>query len=167
MKRRPYSAATVLVVLVIGRSTALRGQGVASETTRASNAARDLRAATAVNGAASTPYSLPPLGPVTPENIKLTGTLIPPNALTDWSAAHRLRFFGWANGGYTWSSAGTGLLQVEPRENRFGDAWLSTSARSLTSTLARNGSMMQMARVSASTETMARSPGVQMSCPRE
>lgn len=69
-----------------------------------------------------------PLGPALPENIKLTGSLIPPNSLTDWASAHRLRFFGWVNGGYTWSSTGTGLLRVEPRENRFGDAFLLDQA---------------------------------------
>jgi hypothetical protein len=63
------------------------------------------------------------LGPALPENIQL-----PPNPLTDWAADHEIRFFGWANGAYTWSSAGTGLLQVEPRENRFGDAWLLDQA---------------------------------------
>jgi len=127
-KRWPYSVATILVVVAIGRSTALRGQSAASEPTRAAGTASDLTAETTVNGATSSAYSLPPLGPVTPEDIHLTGTLIAPNALTDWGAAHRLRFFGWANGGYTWSSAGTGLLQVEPRENRFGDAWLVNQA---------------------------------------
>jgi len=65
-----------------------------------------------------------PLGPVLPENIHLIQSLLSPNAITDWAAAHRLRFFGWVNGGYTWSSTGTGLLRVEPRENRFGDAFL-------------------------------------------
>jgi hypothetical protein len=69
-----------------------------------------------------------PLGPVLPENIQLTQSLLSPNALTDWAAAHRLRFFGWVNGGYTWSSTGTGLLRVEPRENRFGDAFLLDQA---------------------------------------
>jgi hypothetical protein len=69
-----------------------------------------------------------PLGPVLPENIQLTQSLLSPNALTDWATAHRLRFFGWVNGGYTWSSTGTGLLRVEPRENRFGDAFLLDQA---------------------------------------
>jgi hypothetical protein len=59
------------------------------------------------------------LGPALPEQIEL-----PSNPITQWTADHGLRFFGWANGGYTWSSTGTGLLQVEPRANRFGDAWL-------------------------------------------
>ena len=68
------------------------------------------------------------LGPALPQEIRLTGTLIPPNALTDWGAAHRLRFFGWANGGYTGSSTGEGLLEVEPRANRFGNSWLLNQA---------------------------------------
>ena len=68
------------------------------------------------------------LGPVLPENIQLTRSLLSPNALTDWAAAHRLRFFGWANGGYTWSSTGSGLLRVEPRENRFGNEVIGDQA---------------------------------------
>jgi hypothetical protein len=68
------------------------------------------------------------LGPALPEQIKLTWSLIPPNPLTDWGAAHKLRFFGWANGGYTWSSTGSGLLDVEPRANRFGNEWLLDQA---------------------------------------
>jgi Putative beta-barrel porin-2, OmpL-like. bbp2 len=67
------------------------------------------------------------LGSVLPQDIKL-GSLIPPNALTDWVAAHRLQFFGWANGGYSWSSSGTGLLNVEPRMNRFSNAFLLDQA---------------------------------------
>ena len=59
------------------------------------------------------------LGPAIPEEIKL-----PSNALSDWAASRDLRFFGWANGGYTGSSTGEGLLEVEPRANRFGDTWL-------------------------------------------
>ena len=64
------------------------------------------------------------LGPVLPEDIKLIGSLIPRNALTDWAASQRLRFFGWAEGGYTTSSTGGGLLEIEPRMNRFGNSWL-------------------------------------------
>lgn len=64
-----------------------------------------------------------PLGPVLPEDIKL-----PQNKSTDWTKAHNLRFFGWANGGYTWSSTGSGLLEIEPRTNRFGDAFLVNQA---------------------------------------
>jgi hypothetical protein len=43
-------------------------------------------------------------------------------------AANNLRLFGWANGGYTCSSRETGLLRVEPRANRFGDALLIDQA---------------------------------------
>lgn len=50
-------------------------------------------------------------GPVLPENIRLVGSTIPSNALTEWGTAHRLRLFGWANGGYTWSSSGVGQLK--------------------------------------------------------
>ena len=65
----------------------------------------------------------PRLGPALPEEIQL-----PDNPLTDWMADHDLRFFDWANGGYSWSSTGTGLLAVEPRMNRFSDAWLLDQA---------------------------------------
>jgi len=68
------------------------------------------------------------LGPVLPEDIKLIGSLIPPNALTDWLASERVRFFGWAEGGYTTSSTGGGLLEIEPRMNRFGNSWLFNQA---------------------------------------
>ena len=61
----------------------------------------------------------PKLGPVLPEDIQLASQV-----LGDWAASRRLRFFGWANGGYTASSTGEGLLKVEPRANRFGDTWL-------------------------------------------
>jgi hypothetical protein len=60
------------------------------------------------------------LGPVLPEDIHL----LPPNPLSEWAASQRLRYFGWVDGGYTWSSTGSGLLQVEPRPNRFGQRWL-------------------------------------------
>lgn len=66
----------------------------------------------------------PKLGPALPENVKLIGSVIPTNAVTNWAAGQRLRFFGWADGGYTWSSTGDGLLAVEPRMNRFGNEWL-------------------------------------------
>lgn len=68
------------------------------------------------------------LGPTLPENIHLTESVIGPNKLTKWGAAHNIRFFGWANGGYTWASTGTGLLNIEPRENRFGNAFLLNQA---------------------------------------
>jgi hypothetical protein len=54
--------------------------------------------------------------------------LIPPNALTAWAASHNLRFFGWADGGYTGSSTGSGLLELEPLMNRFGNTGLLNQA---------------------------------------
>jgi len=67
--------------------------------------------------------TLPSLGPVPPEAIKF-----PSNPLTDRIAGEHLGLFGWVNGGYTGSTTGRGLLQVEPRANRFGDAWLLNQA---------------------------------------
>ena len=58
-----------------------------------------------------------------PEDINL-----PRNPLTNWMARHWLRFFGWANWGYTGSSTEGGLLQVEPRANRFGRSGLLNQA---------------------------------------
>ena len=68
------------------------------------------------------------LGPTLPQDIELPASFITNNALTNWGKARRLRLFGWVNGGYTWSSSGSGLLNVEPRENRFGDAFLLNQA---------------------------------------
>lgn len=68
------------------------------------------------------------LGPVLPEDIHLIGSLIPSNALTDWAASHNLRFFGWANGGYTGSSTGSGLLELAPLMNRFGNTCILNQA---------------------------------------
>ena len=124
-----YSIMRVLPVLLIGITGAARGQNSAPDA--AHEAASVSRVSTAdaspaqpVNIATAPAKSQAKLGPVLPEQISIVGSVIPPNALTEWGAAHRLRFFGWADGGYTWSSSGSGLLAVEPRENRFGDAWL-------------------------------------------
>jgi hypothetical protein len=65
-------------------------------------------------------------GSVLPEDINL-----PPNPLTNWMARHRLRFFGWGDWGYTGSSTEAGLLQVEPRANRFGRSGLGELASRL------------------------------------
>lgn len=35
-----------------------------------------------------------------------------------------IRAFGWAEAGYTGASTGSGLMSVEPRQNRFGDEFL-------------------------------------------
>lgn len=65
---------------------------------------------------------------VLPEDIVLIGPVIPPNPLTDWATSQHLRLFGWIDGGYTWSSTGSGLLAVEPRPNRFGNSWILDQA---------------------------------------
>ncbi|WZO97401.1 outer membrane beta-barrel protein [Isosphaeraceae bacterium EP7] len=36
----------------------------------------------------------------------------------------RIRTFGWFEGGYTGASSGTGMLSVQPRQNRFGNEFL-------------------------------------------
>ncbi len=38
--------------------------------------------------------------------------------------SHGIRAFGWVEGGYTGASTGSGILSVEPRQNRFGDNFL-------------------------------------------
>jgi hypothetical protein len=129
MKLWRYSMMRLLPVLVIGIAGAARGQSTVPDAVL--DATHTSRESTGVSSAAQSVsivfVSADPkvkLGPVFPEQISLAGSVIPSNALTEWGAAHRLRFFGWADGGYTWSSSGSGLLAVEPRENRFGDAWL-------------------------------------------
>ena len=74
------------------------------------------------------------LGPVHPEDIKL-----PPNPITRWTSDHNLLFFGWADGAYTGSSTGEGLLNVETRPNRYGDAWLLNQAAVVLERVASSG----------------------------
>jgi hypothetical protein len=142
MKVWRYSMMRVLPVLVISTAGAARGQNtapdVAHEAAFVSNVATvDASEAHPMNVAFAQASSQAKLGPALPEQISIVGPVIPPNAFTDWGAAHRLRFFGWTDGGYTWSSSANGLLAVEPRENRFGDAWLlNQSAFVLERTLA-------------------------------
>lgn len=129
MKLWRYSMMRLLPVLVISTTGAARGQDAAPDAARQTTyvsrvSTGEDTALPPVNIAFALAQSQVKLGPVLPEQISLVGTVIPSNALTEWGAAHRLRLFGWADGGYTWSSSGTGLLAVEPRENRFGDAWL-------------------------------------------
>src|ERR1700720_3281642 len=67
----------------------------------------------------------PVLGSVPPEDL-------PPffPEFTDWLQQERIRFYGWIEGGYTYSSAGERLLANAPTPNRFGNeailngAWL-------------------------------------------
>ena len=128
MKLRLFSTSTLLLAAVISNAGATLGQSTAPDVTTELAPPGILSAGGTsgpqpANGASHRAESQP-LGPVLPQDIRLTESLIPPNAITNWGAAHRLRFFGWANGGYTGSSTGEGLLKVEPRANRFGDTWL-------------------------------------------
>ena len=44
--------------------------------------------------------------------------------LKHWIGDSGIRTFGWIEGGHTGASTGTGLLAVEPRQNRFGNEFL-------------------------------------------
>ena len=131
MKARELSCTGLILVAMTTATATCFGQStvtdVTTDTLRPSSIATADPSEEPANYGLST-ESQPTLGPVLPEDIKLTGSLIPLNKLTKWGAAHNLRFFGWANSGDTWASTGTGLLNVEPRENRFGDAFLLDQA---------------------------------------
>ncbi len=43
---------------------------------------------------------------------------------TRWLHRNRLRFYGWLDGGFTYSSLGNGLLTGAPTPNRFGDEFM-------------------------------------------
>ena len=58
----------------------------------------------------------PVLGSIPPEDLP---PLFP--EFTDWLKRERIRVYGWIEGGYTYSSAGDGLLANAPTPNRFGD----------------------------------------------
>jgi hypothetical protein len=129
VKLQRFLTSTVLLAAVIATAATAFGQSTEPYVAADSPGANGLPVVDASGREAEQgTESEATLGSVLPEDINLTGSLIPPNKLTDWGAAHSLRFFGWASGGYTWSSTGTGLLNVEPRANRFGDAWLLDQA---------------------------------------
>ena len=140
-----YSILGLLAVWPMSFTGAARAQttapGAAPQAAGVNASSAAAPAADPVKAASARQESHAKLGPALPEQISLTGSTISPTALTKWGAAHRLRFFGWADGGYTWSSSGSGLLAIEPRENRFGDAWLlNQSAFVLERTLGSNWS---------------------------
>lgn len=87
-----------------------RGRGLEAESLPAEIAEDDVQ-----------PPAGPKLGPTPVDQVRLLmDTLGLKNVLED----HGIRAFGWAEGGYTYSSTGPGLLAVEPRQNRFGDQFL-------------------------------------------
>ena len=69
----------------------------------------------------------PFIGSVYPEDLS---PLIPDSEATRWLHARRVRSYGWADAGYTYNSAGSGLESVAPSPNQFGNefpvngAWL-------------------------------------------
>ena len=126
MKRRSSASILLWIALLTGAATCmaqLPGAEGPSNTLPAVSLATAGSSNTSA-GAHSATESPAALGPVLPEDIHPTRSFFPPNRFSDWGAAHNVRFFGWANGGYSWSNTGTGLLRVEPRMNRFGDAFL-------------------------------------------
>jgi hypothetical protein len=65
------------------------------------------------------------LGSVNPENLT---PLFRETATTRWLAEHRVRAYGWLDGGYSYSSSGDGLLIVAPEPTRFGNEFLLNGA---------------------------------------
>jgi hypothetical protein len=61
----------------------------------------------------------PPWGPTAPEDVNLFGCN---------RGCGGTRVYGWLDAGYTYASVGPGLLNVETRENRFGDELLLNQA---------------------------------------
>jgi hypothetical protein len=64
-------------------------------------------------------------GSVNPENLT---PLFRETATTQWLAEHRVRAYGWLDGGYSYSSSGDGLLNVAPEPTRFGNEFLLNGA---------------------------------------
>lgn len=123
------TASTILLAALLANAATTLGQSVGP------NRGTDATGADSVSASHGSEthdpllsHSEEKLGPTLPEDIKLPDSFITNNALTNWGRARRLRLFGWVDGGYTWSSAGSGLLNIEPRENRFGDAFLLNQA---------------------------------------
>ena len=61
------------------------------------------------------------LGPTAVSNVRF---LMDNLGLENWLGGPGIRTFGWVEGGYTGASTGSGLLSVEPRQNRYGDQFL-------------------------------------------
>jgi hypothetical protein len=59
-----------------------------------------------------------------PTSVSQVRTLMDVLGLANWLDGPGIRTFGWVEGGYTGASTGTGLLSVQPRQNRFGNEFL-------------------------------------------
>lgn len=95
-------------------------------TTTSTEAAQDPKAAKPAAPAANAPADVcckercDGWGPTAPENVKIFGTLLP-----RCDGTGGVNVYGWLNGGYTYSSTGSGALAVQPRMNRFGNEFLA------------------------------------------
>jgi hypothetical protein len=133
VKLEQISASAVLLTVVIATTATVAGQRTAPNVTNYAPSANSFSMTPASgrepgSSAFEGLGSVEKLGPTLPEDIKLPDSFITNNALTNWGTSHRLRLFGWVDGGYTWSSSASGLLNVEPRVNRFGNAFLLNQA---------------------------------------
>ncbi|MFO0908655.1 MAG: outer membrane beta-barrel protein [Isosphaeraceae bacterium] len=61
------------------------------------------------------------LGPTPASEVRI---LMDDLGLGNWLEDYGIRTFGWVEGGHTGASTGTGLLSIEPRQNRFGNEFL-------------------------------------------
>ena len=61
------------------------------------------------------------LGPTAASDVRF---LMDRLGLTNVLGDSHIRAFGWTEGGYSGSSSGSGLLSVQPRQNRFGNEFL-------------------------------------------
>jgi hypothetical protein len=75
------------------------------------------------------------LGPVTPDALTPVLSLLRGNKVTDWMQKECIRFYGWLDAGYTYTTAGKGLLSIvdgrygtAPTPNRFGDEFILNGA---------------------------------------
>lgn len=59
-----------------------------------------------------------------PTSVKDVRFLMDGLGLQSWFGDTGIRTFGWIEGGYTGASTGSGLLNVQPRQNRFGNEFL-------------------------------------------
>lgn len=111
----PRTRSTLQLTLEIGAMLLLAMRpGMALQTTGATQAI-----------AASAQKAPEQLGSVNPENLT---PLFPERAATQWLAEHRVRAYGWLDGGYSYSSSGSGLLNVAPEPTRFSNEFLLNGA---------------------------------------
>ena len=80
-------------------------------------------------------YSAESYGPVTPDKLPPILSYLPDNKFTGWMNKECIRFYGWLDGGYTYSTAGHGSLSIidgrygsAPAPNRFGDEFILNGA---------------------------------------